>query len=161
MLQHEDNNEFYLLNNNTHHEQGYDYYNRQLNRSSFSSLSSHHSYLYPSYQASQEEENKSYLDHSYKQDHSYKPVNPYTKSSPYTETKPESKSVGSTTPSSWFSPETPTAVLFQHKDKEEVTSKKRKSSLSIDPTSTKKQAILSPTSPAMKATKRKVQTTEN
>ncbi|EPB89936.1 hypothetical protein HMPREF1544_03184 [Mucor circinelloides 1006PhL] len=65
-------------------------------------------------------------------------------------------SAGSTTPSSWLSPETPTAVVFQQKDKEDTASKKRKSSLSIEPTSAIKRrpSILSPTSPGIRATRR-------
>ncbi|KAL9552346.1 hypothetical protein MBANPS3_003807 [Mucor bainieri] len=65
-------------------------------------------------------------------------------------------SAGSTTPSSWFSPETPTAVVFQHKDKEDVSiGKKRKSSLSIEPNAIKRRpSILSPTSPGARATRR-------
>lgn len=175
----EENNEFYLLNNQQQQNENhtYDYYNRQLNRSSISSLSSHHSYLYPSFASHQEEDTSCYNKTVLHSD-------PYTKSSPYTanttsiqETttnKPSASasavvetaksSAGSTTPSSWLSPETPTAVLFQHKEKEESTSmansKKRKSSLSIEPT---QQAILSPTSPATRAVKKaKVQVkTEN
>ncbi|OAD04172.1 apses-type HTH transcription regulator [Mucor lusitanicus CBS 277.49] len=65
-------------------------------------------------------------------------------------------SAGSTTPSSWFSPETPTAVVFQQKDKEDASiSKKRKSSLSIEPNTLKRRSsILSPTSPGIRATRR-------
>ncbi|KAG2230269.1 hypothetical protein INT48_009468 [Thamnidium elegans] len=123
---HDDN--MYLLNN--------DYYNqRQMNRDSFSSVSSHHSYLYPSYQ---EEENKpGFIDNNNLYNNSYTrsvytASSPYIKSSPYTNNihiDHTNKSAGSATPSSWLSPETPTAVLFQQKDKNiQLVSKKRKAS---------------------------------
>lgn len=65
-------------------------------------------------------------------------------------------SAGSITPSSWFSPETPTAVVFQQKDKDDTHAyEKRKSSVSIEPATTKKRlSILSPTSPGIRATGR-------
>lgn len=120
----------YLLNN--------DYYNqRQMNRGSFSSVSSQHSYLYPSYQ---DEENKpGFIDNNlYNNAYTrsvYTASSPYIKSSPYTNIHidPTSKSAGSATPSSWLSPETPTAVLFQQKDKHVISKKRKASCDSADP----------------------------
>ncbi|GAA5805304.1 hypothetical protein HPULCUR_010819 [Helicostylum pulchrum] len=143
----------YLLNN--------DYYNqRQMNRGSFSSVSSHHSYLYPS--SYQEEENKpGFIDNNnnnnlYNNAYTrsvYTASSPYIKSSPYTNihidhTNTTNKSAnGSATPSSWLSPETPTAVLFQQKDKSIVSNKKRKASCdSVD--------AKSKLSPSLRATRK-------
>ncbi|RCH78455.1 hypothetical protein CU098_003582, partial [Rhizopus stolonifer] len=69
-------------------------------RNSISSLSSHHSYLYPSHD-----------------------TNPTTDDRLFYSSLEKEKE-GPSTPSSWYSPETPTAVLYQQK--------KRKSSLSSD-----------------------------
>lgn len=140
-----DENDMYLLNNSNNNTQFNNHHNN--NRGSFSSVSSHQSYLYPSLH--HEDDSKpcsvttptSYVDHMYNhtsygsrsfnggEKYTTAASSPYIKSSPYTNTAPavvaDHRSAGSTTPSSWFSPETPTAVLF---GKEEVASKKRKTS---------------------------------
>jgi hypothetical protein len=176
-------NEMYLLNNNNNNNNPYDYYHRQFshpaNRGSFSSVSSHHSYLYPTLNHEDNDTSKAssvatptsyHLDNhtisnnnnnnnnthhhhnnnnnnnSSSSSSSSRLANEkYIYSTTYTKyNQPEistdttteapvihrTTSPGSTTPSSWFSPETPTAVLFQQKDKEEVvTSNKRKPSM--------------------------------
>jgi hypothetical protein len=93
-----------------------------VNRGSFSSVSSHHSYLYPSLNEENDTTKSYHLDNTHNNSRIY-PTS-YTK---YTQ-EDRTASAGSTTPSSsWLSPETPTAVLFQQKDSEVVT--KRKSSI--------------------------------
>lgn len=159
-----DENDMYLLNNNQ--------FNNHNNRGSFSSVSSHQSYLYPSLHHEDDTSKTSsvttptsYVDQIYnhtsygasrtfnQEKTIYTASSPYIKSSPYTNTAPASaadhrnSSAGSTTPSSWFSPETPTAVLFQQK--EEVGSKRRKTSTcSLDSKSIQKS------SPIDRATRR-------
>lgn len=90
-----------------HHQDVYDSSQYDYNtsrplqsRNSISSLSSHHSYLYPSHD-----------------------TNPTTDDRLFYSSLEKEKE-GPSTPSSWYSPETPTAVLYQQK--------KRKSSLSSD-----------------------------
>ncbi|CEP11052.1 hypothetical protein [Parasitella parasitica] len=197
---HHQESDIYLLNQNqtqsTHNP--YDYYHRQFsnnhndNRGSFSSVSSHHSILYPSLQQHQEDEASktssvttptSYnFDYSgrFKNDNmAYTAVSnttssPYIKASPYTSntTIPTSinnnnnteitppppvartGSAGSTTPSSWLSPETPTAVVFQQRDKEDThVGKKRKPSVSMEPTTIKRRPSVLSSSPGIRATR--------
>lgn len=149
-------------------------FNQHTNRGSFSSVSSHQSYLYPIHHGEEESKTSSvttptsYVDQIYN-NHTMSSrsfgdkytASPYIKSSPYTNTTtmtpgppvavptpnnpPSTLSVtgtasviqsshdqrstaGSTTPSSWFSPETPTAVLFQKDEIVPVVSKRRKAS---------------------------------
>ncbi|KAI8646310.1 hypothetical protein BD408DRAFT_380805 [Parasitella parasitica] len=194
--QHHEENDIYLLNQNQiqNTNNPYDYYHRQLsnnhndNRGSFSSVSSHHSILYPSLQQHQEDEasktssvttptsyNFDYNGRFKSDNMTYSTVantasSPYIKASPYTiqstsnnnntEITPpppvaRTGSAGSTTPSSWFSPETPTAAVFQQKDKEDThVGKKRKSSLSIEPTTFKRRTSVLSSSPSIRATRK-------
>ncbi|KAG1140762.1 hypothetical protein G6F37_009331 [Rhizopus arrhizus] len=86
----------------------YDYSRPFQSRNSISSISSHHSaYLYhPSHETHHQTEEKLTME-------------PF-----YSTSLNDKEKEGPTTPSSWYSPETPTAVLYQQK--------KRKSSLSSD-----------------------------
>lgn len=192
---HPEETDLYLLNNNNSHSSSnnntsntpYDYYHRQFghpashNRGSFSSVSSHQSYLYPTTTSLNQDDNdtskassiatpSSYnLDNhtisnsnnnSNTHHHNYssrlcheKSIYPrtYTKytqdSSAITDAPPvihRTASAGSTTPSSWFSPETPTAVLFQQKDKDEV----------VTNSNNKRKASVDSSSPSLRATRR-------
>ncbi|KAI8371884.1 hypothetical protein BD560DRAFT_106411 [Blakeslea trispora] len=149
-LQNNDNNNT-NSNNNTN---PYDYYYSRpsVNRNSFSNtISSQNSYnIYPSLQHDNLE-NNSYIykaQHQQKTTHAH--YSPYTNPS-YPTSKPIDASAGSTTPSSWLSPETPTAVLFQQK--EEISpSKKRKSSCSVE-SPNKRASLVAPDSPTQRVIK--------
>ncbi|MCZ6910163.1 MAG: hypothetical protein O7C56_03930 [Rickettsia endosymbiont of Ixodes persulcatus] len=189
-------------------------FNGHTNRGSFSSVSSHQSYLYPVHQQHNEEERESvttptsYVDQIYHHtltnrsfDSNKYTSSPYIKSSPYTNhhinsttttttnprvgilpppppstatsnttttaatsgaavtttttttttaaaavtsgvTTSDGRSVtGSTTPSSWFSPETPTAVLFGKEDMVTGLKRRKTSTCSLDSRVTRRLKI--------------------
>ncbi|KAI8379893.1 hypothetical protein EDC96DRAFT_589071 [Choanephora cucurbitarum] len=141
------NNDIYLLHNEHNNNSSSNnasstnpyvyYYSRpSFNRNSFSStVSNQHSYTTYPPPPSLQHENLDTNNHLYKTPYHHQKTthahhSPYT-SLPYPTSKTIDTSAGSTTPSSWLSPETPTAVLFQQKE-ELSPNKKRKSSYSAE-----------------------------
>ncbi|KAI7898317.1 uncharacterized protein BX663DRAFT_525408 [Cokeromyces recurvatus] len=134
---HNASDDLYLLNNNNN---PYDFYSRQLNNNRsnvtnylYSSSLQHENDIKPSSGTTRCQDNS-------KADSKLSPVN--IKGEQLDDEKQPEESVGSTTPKSWFSPETPTAVLFQN-------NRKRKTISSMETTTTikkvKRPSIISPT----------------